>query len=133
MSGLVAYWHGGVLYRRFGLRTSLLACFSLSFFAFLLLMGHGLQNQESWTFPLQIVCAEYGIAAGFTIIYVAHNSVFPVLFSATALGLCNFVARIFAALAPIVAQIDQPYPVIVYGVLVTASAFSVRYLRLKED
>ena len=50
-----------------------------------------------------VVFAEYGIAAVFTIVYVSHNQIFPVLFAATALGVCNFASRLFAAFAPVIA------------------------------
>ena len=93
------------------------------------MITYGLDNQDSFLFPILIVFLEYGIAASFTIIYTAHNSIFPVLFSATALGLCNFVSRVFAAAAPVVATVDQPIPLLVFMSLSVSSAFSVWMLR----
>ena len=102
-SGLFAYWHGGLLYKQLGLQRSLTLCFSISLLASLAIFFHGLNHQKSSLFPLEIVAAEYGVAASFTIIYVAHPSIFPVLFAATALGYVNFASRFMAALAPVVA------------------------------
>lgn len=98
-----------------------------------MLLLHGLDNQDSWMFPLWIVGAEYGIAAAWTIIYVSHRAVFPVLFLATASGMCNFTARLFGSLAPIMAQVEQPYPMASYGLLVVASTVALTHLRLKSD
>ena len=103
LTGLVAYWHGGVLYQQLGLKTSLCIVFCISSLACISLLMYGLDHQSSWLFPVLVVFAEYGIAASFTIIYTAHSSIFPVLFSATALGLCNFVSRAVAAIAPVLA------------------------------
>ena len=84
---------------------SLALCFTISFAATLAILYHGLEHQESWLFPLEIVAAEYGVAASFTIIYAAHSSIFPVLFAATALGYVNFISRFMAAFAPVLAQL----------------------------
>ena len=61
--------------------------------------------------------AKFGISSAFNILYVSHSSVFPVLFAATALGMCNFVTRIFTALSPILAQMEEPLPVITFSML----------------
>ena len=103
MTGLLAYWHGGYLYKTLGLKMALTLCFSISLVASLIILYHGLSNQSSWLFPLEVVVAEYGVAASFTVVYVAHPSIFPVLFAATALGYVNFVSRGMTAFAPVMA------------------------------
>ena len=42
---------------------------------------------------------------------------FPVLFAATALGICNFVTRIFTGISPILAQMDEPFPMVIFAFL----------------
>lgn len=83
-------------------------------------------------FPLLIVGAEYGIAAAWTIAYVSHRAIFPVLFLTSASGMCNFTARMLGSLAPIVAQVEQPYPMAAFGLLLIASSASLNHLRLKS-
>ena len=83
----------------------------------LMLLGYGLSHQESILFPMFILIAKFGISSAFNILYVSHSTVFPVLFSATALGMCNFVTRIFTAISPILAQIEEPLPVLIFLVL----------------
>ena len=124
-SGLVAYVHGGILYRQLGLKLSVTVTFSLSVIACLVLITFGLDNQETWYFPVMVLFLEYGIAAAFTIVYVSHNDIFPVLFTTTAMGICNFVGRIFAAFAPILAKMHQPLPLMVFGSLSMASVIAI--------
>lgn len=61
-----------------------------------------------------VLIAKFGISSAFNIIYVSHHHVFPVLFAATAFGICNFTTRIFTGVSPILAQLDEPYPMIVF-------------------
>merc|ERR1712232_1454478 len=58
--------------------------------------------------------SKFGIACSFNIIYVSHSTVFPIAFAATALGFCNFFARVFSATSPVLAQIEEPLPMIAF-------------------
>ena len=61
---------------------------------------------------------KFGISLSFGINYTANSYLFPTLFAATAIGLCNTFARTFSAMSPIFAQMDEPLPMILF----TASA-----------
>ena len=76
-----------------------------------------------------VLVAKFGVAAAFDIVYVSHADTFPILFSATALGFCNFFSRVFSALAPLISQMDEPLPMILFTIaalLVTVLAFGLR-------
>lgn len=81
-------------------------CYSIALISGLAMLFHGIDNQEAWYFPLMVVFAEYGIAAVFTIIFVSHTQIFPVLLSTTTLGVCNLASRIVATQSPILAQAE---------------------------
>lgn len=98
--GIIA---GGFLFQRYGVKGSLFASFCFALSGSLLLLLYGLDNEDSALFPVLVLVAKFGIASSFNIIYVAHNKVFPVLFAATAFGICNFITRIFTSLSPILA------------------------------
>jgi len=70
-------------------------------------------DDATWV-PIFITFAKGGIAANFTIVYITSAEIFPVLFTATALGICNFFARLLSILAPFVAEIDAPIPMAVF-------------------
>ena len=44
------------------------------------------------------------------LVYIGHTSIFPTLFCTTALGICQFPARIGTVFTSFVADLPQPYP-----------------------
>lgn len=91
--------------------------FTIATVGALAICGYGLHHQESWLFPFFILVAKFGISSAFNIVYVSHSEVFPVLFSATALGICNFITRIFTGISPILAQMEEPFPMVIFTLL----------------
>jgi hypothetical protein len=92
----------GLLYGKLGMKLSFTLLFSLSVIGGICILFLG----ESSTFwmPFFVVLAKFGIAGGFVIVYVSTVDVFPTLFCATALGFCNFFARVLTIFAPLVAE-----------------------------
>ena len=127
---LIGHWHGAVWYRHYGTKKAFILCFAISGASSLLVILYGLDHQNSWVFPWLIVGAEYGLAASFTIMYVANNDLFPVLFAATALGFCNFVSRVASAYVSILVMYDPIVPMLVFLIMCLASGIAVLKLRL---
>ena len=50
--------------------------------------------------PLFLSILRIGVAGSFNLAYLANVDVFPTLFSGSAIGICNFFARICTTLAP---------------------------------
>lgn len=50
--------------------------------------------------PIFVGFARIGISAGSNLIYLMNAEVFPTLFAATAIGICNLLARIVTILSP---------------------------------
>ena len=99
----------------------------------MLILGYGLAHQDGWAFPLFILLTKFGIASAFNIVYVSHNDVFPVLFAATALGFCNFVTRIFTGISPILAQMEEPLPMLIMFALSVIGATLIWGLRDTDE
>ena len=121
----MAHWHGAVWYRHYGVKKALIICFLVSAIASVAVILYGIDHQGSWTFPWMIVVAEYGLAACFTIIFVAHQYIFPVLFAATALGICNFVSRVASAYVSILVMYEPIIPMSVFLFMCLATALAV--------
>jgi len=102
-SEILAYVFAGALYQLVGLKSSLFISFGIAFSGGCALLTNGLNHPESLLFPIQVLVAKFGIACSFNILYVSHSSIFPVAFAASALGFCNFFARIFSATSPVLA------------------------------
>lgn len=116
VSELMAYGLSGVFFTKFGARISFVTSFAIAVAGGVLILAYGLAHEEQWTFVLLVLFAKFGIACSQNIIFVANNSIFPPLFASTALGLCGFPARIFSSLSPILAQMDEPLPMICFTV-----------------
>lgn len=114
ISEIMGYFTGACLLNKLGVRASLSVSFGLAFIGATLLLFYGLDHQESNLFPVLVLIAKFGIASAFNIIFISHTQIFPVLFSATAFGICNFTSRIFTGVSPVLAQIEEPTPLMVF-------------------
>jgi len=112
LSEMVANILAGFLYKYLGAKKSFIVCFCVALVGGSLILFMGVDN-TTWV-PIFIIFAKGGIAANFVIVYIASAEIFPVLFSATALGICNFFARFLTILAPFVAELDPPTPMAVF-------------------
>ena len=91
------------LYERYGIKANISMANAASTIGGILILFYALQHQKSWSFPVLVMFTKFGVTFTFNVLYISHVSLFPVLFAATALGLCNMVARLFSAISPILA------------------------------
>ena len=87
IADIVGYLIGGWCFYKIGARGSLGASFTLSCIGGLFVTAIGLRHEKSWIFPVLVTISKLGISISYQIIYVAHPSIFPTLFAATAFGL----------------------------------------------
>ena len=78
-----------------------------------------------------VIC-KFGMASNFNIIYVCNADVFPVLFCATAMGVCSFLARIFSAISPLISTIPQPTPMWIFCCVAILAGVLVLWVRLPD-
>ena len=81
---------------------------------------------------MQIIFAKFGITCVFGIVYVINVKIFPTLFAATALGFCNFIARLMTVLSPLVGQLDEPTPMISFIVTTAIACVMSSFLREQD-
>lgn len=62
--------------------------------------------------PLFITISKFGITAAFNMVYMAATMLVPTMFSSTVFGFSNFTARIITMIAPIMAEMPYPVPLI---------------------
>ena len=100
---MIAFFLGGVFFARIGYRKTQFIGQGMAIAGGFIILAVGLQHQDSFTFPIMVTFAKFGISLAFGINYTANSYLFPTLFAATAIGLCNSFARTFSALSPIFA------------------------------
>ena len=52
-----------------------------------------------------VLMAGFGTLACFNLVYAVHAQIFDTLFAATAMGICNGIAKVATIFAPMVAEI----------------------------
>jgi len=83
--------------------------------------------------PIFVIVAKFGISGGFVIVYVCTVDVFPTLFCSTAMGFCNFLARILTILAPEIAEHAPPLPMALFTSLCALGMVLIQFVKpLKE-
>jgi hypothetical protein len=100
---LIAIATSQVIYLKIGLRGSFLFLYLSSACGGTLILVWGYHTTSDWVFPMLVMLAAFGVVATFNIVYASHSATFPTLFSGTAMGICNFAARVATIFAPLVA------------------------------
>ena len=114
LSELAAGLTAGLIYAKFGVKKSLVISFGIASLGGFGILWYKMSTDfysgeeptvESFLFPTLVLFAKFGISSAFTINYLCNLELFPVLFAATALGFCTFLARLFTIFSPEVAEI----------------------------
>ena len=60
-----------------------------------------------------ILITNFGIVCAFDIAYLINAELFPTILLSTAYGACNILGRLISIMAPIAANMPQPYPLLI--------------------
>ena len=60
--------------------------------------------------------------------YLANSRLFPPVFRSTAFGLCNLVSHLVAIMAPMLAEVHDPIPFIVFVILTVVAMIATGFL-----
>ena len=115
---------GGVAYHKLGTRLSLVLAFTISLIGSISIVFLGDANPEY--VPWMMSLARGGVKVTLDICYLANSLIFPTIFAGTAFGFCNFGAKTATVLAPLLAEIQPPTPMIIFsGVSLVAGFLSL--------
>ena len=95
----------------------------------IMMVSNGDDDQVSSAFIVLVILARFGLAANFNLVYIQHAKMFPILFTVTSLGISNIVCRMSVALAPLVAEVRDPYPMAIFTSLAFLTAVASLFLR----
>lgn len=115
ISDMLGYGTGGAIFAAIGVKKTQVSGFSIATIGGLIILFYGLKHEGSYGFLFLIMLAKYGTTLSFGLNYSANSYLFPTLFAATALGQCQTFARLFSALSPVFAQMDEPIPMILFS------------------
>lgn len=99
-----------ILQKSFGTRCSYVTLF---FWAMLFGIPLIFFDQE-WILAAWIFSSKFCVEAAFMLSFYVNSETFPPLFVSFSFSLCTLVAKSFAVLAPQVAEVKKPIPLIIY-------------------
>ena len=128
VADLVGTALSAIFYDRFGVRAAFLLCLVFSIMGGTAIL---LFNYFTGWMPLFILFAKLGVSSTFNLVFLANADLFPTLFSATAIGICNFFARLSTTAAPLIAERPEPLPMILYLIANFGAVYCASQLRSK--
>ena len=82
--------------------------------------------------PVCLWIGNFGSCANFSNLFIGHLDLFPLVFATTTMGICNVIARGLTVFAPLVAEVEEPYPEITYTFLCFVAAITSFFIRDKS-
>ena len=123
----------GPIFKRFGVKQTQRIGLSLASVCGALLLFLGTQMQGYYLVPVLVMGAKIGNGLSMSSCLISNSHLFPTLFAVSALGLCNFIAKSLTILAPIVAQLEEPLPMLLFTGSSIVALASVQLLQVPEN
>lgn len=89
-------------------------------------------ENPDWKVLMYCVLIRAGIVANFLTLFMAHPTFFPTSFTATSIGISNFIARSFVIMAPLCAEAATPIPETLAISLLILNILSVLCLKIEK-
>ena len=90
------------------------------------------ENYRNYFVPVCLFVMNAGVSASFANLYIGHLDLFPMVFASTSMGICNILARFITILAPMVAEVSEPVPEIVFTTVCIIAAIVSIFVRNKS-
>lgn len=110
-------------------KLSLVTMFGISSLGGLLILVAGGLSPEAYI--IFVFITKFGLTGACVVCYIGTAEAFPVPIRATAMGTCNFIARLFTVFAAICAQANNPIVPIIMVTLLSAIGAGITFL-IKE-
>ena len=81
------------------------------------MLGFDIQEQHDIINHVLMITAKFGVASGCAIVYLAHSSLFPAMYAASALGVCQFFPSVFIAIQPFLGGLSSTMTIIIFTVI----------------
>ena len=129
---MLSYILAGLFFEKVGVKLSMTLAFATATIGGILILSYGLNQQDSVLFFTYFLLAKFGVSANFNIAMTANSQLFPTLFAATAMGVCNFSARFVSAFSYPISALEEPIPMVIFTILQGISLIAVFFLRIDQ-
>lgn len=124
---ITAYLVSGVIMKVFGAKLSFIVAYILAAVGGIFLVIFF--NASDDLIGIFVLFAKFGISFAFNLTYLATPQMFPTALVTTAFGICNIFARFSTVLSPLIAELPNPAPMVIFSIICIASAFLPIFLR----
>jgi hypothetical protein len=80
-----------------------------------------------------VLLTKFGVSSAFNICFLITAEYFPPQYSSTVFGACNIVARLTSILAPLIAEVPPPIPMIVFSLFCICSTLATLLLKKESE
>ncbi|CDW78040.1 solute carrier family member 5 [Stylonychia lemnae] len=108
---LLAYIVSGTLMKKTDLKKSLVLAQIISIIGSSL---YQLVYTNDKIIPFVVIFCRFGISMSFNSVYIGNNRLFPTQFQSTTFGFLNFLSHCLSVGAPIIAEISDPIPILIF-------------------
>ena len=122
----------GFLIRQLETRTVFMLFHAIQIVASLTVLAFIDPENPGLDFPILIAFARGGVIAIFVTVWVAHPKMFPTLFAVTSMGISNIFSRSIVILAPMIAEVAFPTPIIIFAILNSISCTCSYFIKAPE-
>eukprot|EP00347_Sterkiella_histriomuscorum_P021166 403334998 len=126
LSESIACLISGFLALLLGTKNTLIMCFLIGG-TFGLALAFVDPHYET-TILLCLLLTKFGVSSSLSLCFLVTSEYFPIIYSATVFGACNIFARVISIFAPLIAEINPPLPMIIYGVFCFMSVLGTSFL-----
>ena len=133
LGSITAYATSGCIFIGLGVKKSLIFGLAQTLVSGFVILVIGLKHQEAWYFPCLIMSAKIGLSLSLGLCYHTNSQLFPTLFAARALGICNILARSFTAMSSLMAKLEEPFPMILFTVAAFLTLILIPCLDVPES
>ena len=130
-SELASYALSGLIFDRIGIKISYYCSFAVTIIGSILYIVLG--SKFSSLVPIMLLFASFGVSSSLNICWNSNALLFPLVFTATTNGICNFVARGATILSPQFAEFSQPTPLIIICCMSILGGFLTIFLNVQKQ
>ena len=127
----------GFIFKLLGVKKGLFISFGIASTGMLLICvwGYNATNEhgQTWTLPILVMISKFGISAAFNLVYLGNGVLFPTLFTATSMGLCNIFARTASIASPFIAEIPGVTPMYIALAISAMTLVAVGFIQKPVD
>ena len=114
-----------IMTRKISFRVSFIIQYGLATVAALpLLFVNASETSNAYLIPLSVFVSRFGIASAFASVFAAQSALFPSIFVTVAFGSSSGAAHLISILAPQIAELTDPVPMLVYLGLGTSACIA---------